>query len=161
MKTIELTQDQFAIVDDEEFENLSKYKWYAEWYKNTKSFRVKRQIRKGVIELMHRKILGITNPKVCVDHIDHETLNNQKSNLRVCNNQQNTFNRKKTSGVSRYKGVSIRRDINKWKATIRFNAKHIHLGFFENEIDAALAYDEAAKKHFGEFALLNFPELKS
>jgi HNH endonuclease/AP2 domain len=92
-----------------------------------------------------------------IDHKDRNRLNNQRDNLRSATRQeqvQNTTKRKNTA--SKYKGVSWWK--NKWKARIVINGKSIHLGYFDNEEDAARAYDRAAKRAFGEFMVLNFPE---
>jgi hypothetical protein len=95
-----------------------------------------------------------------VDHIDHNGLNNRRSNLRLCTAQQNARNhRPQLRGSSKYKGVSWRQDGKVFRALIWHNGKSINLGRFKNEIDAAKAYDKAAKKYFGEFAYLNFPDL--
>ena len=96
-----------------------------------------------------------------VDHIDHNGLNNQKENLRICNRSQNSANRI-PSGKSKYLGVTplIRHYRNKvyyyFASEIRINKKSIYLGHFKNEIEAALAYDKAAKDLHGEYANLNF-----
>ena len=93
-----------------------------------------------------------------VDHINHSGLDNRKDNLRICTHQQNTQNVRKAPGkISCYKGVSWHREAKKWRAYIAYDARYHHLGFFEDEIKAALAYDKAAQEQYGEFAWLNFP----
>jgi GTP cyclohydrolase FolE2 len=92
-----------------------------------------------------------------VDHIDHNSLNNQRYNLRNCTQQQNAFNKKL---LRKYKGVFKCPCSNNFYAKIKFKRKQIYLGVSNNEIDAAHAYDRAAIKYFGEFACLNFPEEK-
>jgi len=93
------------------------------------------------------------------DHINHNTFDNRKANLRPATQTQNNRNRRKFSGQSnsKYKGVYWKKHIKKWVAQIGVNRKVIHLGCFKKEIDAARAYDEGAKKYHGEFASLNFP----
>lgn len=110
---------------------------------------------------MHRVIMEVSD-EYKVDHINHDTLDNRRENLRICKQEQNLRNRiKKGDFSSIYKGVhKCGRRKEKWQATISFSKKHIYLGRYESEIDAACAYDVAAIKHFGEFALLNFPELR-
>lgn len=90
---------------------------------------------------------------LCVDHIDGNGLNNRRSNLRVCNSKQNTSSTRSRKGTSKYKGVS--KFGSKWRAYIAPNRKQISLGYFSNQKDAAIAYNIAAEKYFGEFALLN------
>jgi len=105
---------------------------------------------------MHRFILNAPRHKL-VDHIDGNGLNNRKANLRLCNHSQNAWNRRPNSGChSKYKGVYWNKDKKKWHATISKSYKRIHLGYFDNEIEAARAYDKKAKEFFGEFAYLNF-----
>jgi len=158
MKTINLTQGQKAIVDDEDFEELNKYKWYANWCKNTKSFYAVRNVRNGekqTLESMARVIINAPSDKQ-VDHIDHNSLDNRKMNLRLVTNQQNQFNVKSRIGSSIYKGVSFHKEHHKWQARIKKDGIKHHLGYFKNEKDAAMAYDKAAFKMFGDYAHTNF-----
>ena len=91
-----------------------------------------------------------------IDHVDRNRENNAPDNLRVSTSQENAFNRGKLDGCkSKYKGV-IRTQNNKWCAQISINRRKVHLGVFLDEVDAAKAYDEAAKEHFGDYASLNF-----
>lgn len=91
-----------------------------------------------------------------VDHINHDSLDNRRCNLRLCTPNQNAMNRKRDKkGSSRFKGVCLRKN-GRWLAHIQCNHKIYHLGYFGSEEDAAKAYDDAAKKMFGEFACLNF-----
>jgi hypothetical protein len=94
--------------------------------------------------------------KRVVDHINHNTLDNRKANLRICTNQQNHFNmlKKSLSKTSIYKGVHYVKRVKKFMAYISC-PKATYLGYYAKEIDAAMAYDTAAKKYFGEFAKLN------
>lgn len=108
---------------------------------------------------LHRLLLGVTDRKVEVDHINHDGLDNRRSNLRVVTHGQNSTNRRAVSGASsRYKGVSWRPGIRKWHAQIALNGQKYHLGFFPDEAEAALAHDAAARELHGEFAFCNFPE---
>jgi len=99
---------------------------------------------------------------VKVDHEDHNGLNCQRYNLRVATNAQNNMNQKKRSDglSSKFKGVCWHKRYVKFQADIRLNGKSKFLGMFVSELDAALAYDAAAREHFGEFALCNFPPKK-
>lgn len=158
MKLIQLSKGQVASVDDGDFEELSKYNWYAMWCRNSKKFYAARNTstsKKHTI-LMHRQILELTDSRVQVDHTDGSGLNNQRYNLRIVTNQQNQFNQKRQlNSSSKYKGVTWREDMNKWVARIKINKRTKHLGCFIREIDAAITYNKAAKEFFGEFALLN------
>jgi hypothetical protein len=163
-REIQLTHGKFAIVDDDDFECLSQYRWfYHHWGYAARACSEsgdKYQIA------MHRQIAGAPDGLI-VDHINHNKLDNRKENLRLCNISQNGMNR--VTGVNNttgYKGVSARvyskRTNNiRYRAEIKVNQKTITLGSFDTPQEAALAYDSAAVAYFGEFALVNFPELES
>lgn len=161
MKQIELTQGQIALVDDADFEELSKYKWQANYFKHTNSFYATRHTPaikgKHYVIYMHRQILGLERgDSRQADHINHITLDNRQSNLRICTRQQNEMNRKPNRNTtSQYKGVCWDKARRKWRALIYLNGVSKHLGFFQDEEAAARAYNEAAKKYFREFAFLN------
>lgn len=91
-----------------------------------------------------------------VDHRFHNTLDNRRCNIRTCTTAQNQHNQRKTRGLSQYKGVSWHKTNKKWQALIRLNGQRIYLGYFNNEIDAAKAYDKKARELFREFAFTNF-----
>jgi hypothetical protein len=152
IRFIPLTKGKFAIVDVEDYERLSQYKWHA--VKTGDRFYAYRSKNKRSLS-MHRVIMNAPKGMV-VDHIDGNGLNNRRSNLRVCTVSQNHQNRRWTGGVSRYKGVCFLKKVNKWKAEITFNGRRIHIGCFADEISAAKAYDKKAAELFGEFAYLNF-----
>lgn len=158
MKQIPLTRGKFAIVDDEDFDWLSQWKWYARKSRNTfyAERHISRENDKRITIRMHREVCG-TPPRMETDHRDGDGLNNCRSNLRVATQSQNNANQRKLrSASSKYKGVwrdGVRR---KWEARIRVNYRKIFLGYFEGEEEAAKAYDKAAQKFFGEFARLNF-----
>jgi hypothetical protein len=99
-------------------------------------------------------------PDKVVDHKNHHGWDNRKENLQVVSQQENTWNseRGKNTGSSKYKGVNYDKAHRKYRATLCHNGGKIHLGYFENEIDAAKTYDEAVKKYRGEFAVLNLPQ---
>jgi hypothetical protein len=156
-KEIQLTQGQVALVDDEWFDELNQYMWCATYNEYTKSFYAVRSssilLGKRKTIRMHRFIMNA--PKgMEVDHRDRNTLNNQVSNLRICTRMQNSHNREKDiDNSSGYKGVRLHRD--KWQARIGINNTEICLGNFSTKEEAALAYNDAAIKYFGEFANLN------
>lgn len=162
-KSISLTQGKFALVDDEDFEWLNQWKWYAVWTKQTRSFYAYRKDnssgdwynRRNLA--MHSQILN-TPKGMKGDHKNHDTLDNRRENLRNCTNTQNLMNKSKhKNSTSLFKGVSWNSRARKWIAQIQPNGKKIMLGKFLVEEEAAHVYDEAAKEHFGEFAVLNFP----
>lgn len=156
MKIIWLSKGQFTLVDDEDYERLSRFKWYARKSKNT-FYATRRLGKHGDHIQMHRDIVGINEyPKLFADHEDHNGLNNQRDNLRVATRSQNNAN-KKAIGVSIYLGVFYNKQcVNKpWYSRIRKNKKTRHLGYFANEMEAAIAYNNAAIKIHGEFANLN------
>lgn len=159
-KLIPLTQGKFAIVDAEDYDQFSQDKWFAKrrrgWVYAARTTSRSTPQRRTV--WMHREIINASKGMMC-DHKDHNGLNNSKSNLRLCTNSQNQQNQKpRTTGTSKYKGVNWHKN-NKWQARIGFNGRRIYLGLFDNQIDAAVAYDRKAVELFGEFACLNFPQL--
>lgn len=151
MKNIILSNtDLVAIVDDEDYLELSKYKWNAHFPK--KSSTSYARCSKGY---MHRMILNA--PKgLQVDHVDHNGLNNQKNNIRICSSKENNVNIKsQKNSTSKYLGVSFEKSRNKWKACIRFNGKQKTIGRYNTEDEAGLAYNKEAVIHHGDFANLN------
>ncbi len=155
-KLIGLTQDKFAIVDAEDYEWLSKYKWHVE--KDDCTYYAARSVSKRNIS-MHREILSAPDGLV-VDHRNHNGLDNRKENLRLCTVAENNRNRRpyrRGNMWSKYKGVSFDKNRSLFTARIQYNGKNIFIGRFKNEVDAAKAYDKKAKQLFGKFAYLNFP----
>jgi hypothetical protein len=154
MKTIPLTRGHSAIVDDEDFAELSKLKWFTT--RNGGNQLYARRTRPTMS--MHRIILK-AQPGQQVDHINGNSLDNRRCNLRFANTSQNAANQQKRNGSSQFKGVAIEsrtyRLKKRWRARIKLNGKRYQLGYFHTEEEAALAYNQAAKKHFGEFARLN------
>lgn len=157
-KFIPLTQGKFAIVDSEDYEKLNKWKWhysshgYARRFQHISWDNINK-IQKGTQLFMHRLILNAPKGKD-VDHINGDRLNNQKSNLRICNRSETCQNR----GIRRDNKVGIKgvkKSGNKWEAYIKVNQKTKSLGVFIDKLDASKTYNEGAKKYFGEFARLN------
>lgn len=159
MKEIPLSRGMFALVDDEDYEYLSKSKWHAQ--KGNTTFYAERLLRtadrpNGKSEKMHRVIMKATSD-VDVDHIDHNGLNNQKPNLRLCSQSQNSQNmRAKPNTASGYKGVIWEKALRKWRTRIQLDGKLRTVGYFDDVVEAAIAYDIAAIETFGEFAYTNF-----
>ena len=157
MKRIELTQGQYAIVDDADYDWLSQWKWYAVNFRGH-FYAARRRKGKDRLLYMAREILGLRlGDKRQVDHRDHNTLDNRQSNIRICSHKQNLMNRKSASNTSsQFKGVCRLKTTERWQAQITINRKTRYLGCFVQEKEAALAYDQAAVCEFGEFACLNF-----
>src|SRR5690625_2615678 len=138
-------------------DNEEKYKWYVKkdgyMYRNASTEELKRDMPRSIA--MHRQLMGFPKGKT-IDHINHDKLDNRLSNLRVASyadNQANSRKLKRTS--SKYKGVRYHRRDNVWHAYITIKSKQKHLGTFKSEKDRSEAYNNAAKRFFGEFALLN------
>lgn len=143
-----------VIVDACDVERLSCVKWSLTT--NGSGLKYVRSSSSIGRTQMHRFILGVTDASLLVDHINRNTLDNRRENLRVCNKNESNRNRKGGGKVSRFKGVN-KNSINRWCACMKIDGKNVWLGTFKNEEDAARAYDRAALAAYGEFAYLNFP----
>lgn len=153
MRTIALTRGKVAVVDDGDFERISKFKWHA--YKDQHHTWHARSSQRGKTILMHRFIMGFSPGDPDVDHRDGDGLNNRRSNLRKAHKAGNASNiAVRADSVSGIKG--IRRAGKKWSAQIKSCGKFRWLGTFDTKEDAAKAYDRAAIEHHGEFARGNY-----
>lgn len=152
--------DKQILVDDEDYDYLMQWKWYLRKGKRTfYAVRGKRENGKYISHLIHRFILKITDPKIIIDHKDHDGLNNQRANLRLVSCADNNKNQlSHANTTSQYLGVCIRKrkTLIKWEANISCNKKFYYIGVYDDEKDAARAYDVRAKELFGNFANLNF-----
>lgn len=160
-RLIELTQGKFAVVDECDYESISKFSWsvmknrtwYGYVYYAIRS--TPRPNRKTI--LMHHEIAkraGLPDARE-YDHADRDGLNNTRQNIRLCSRGLNNANRGKRPGTtSKYKGVHWNASRSRWIASIQVNGKMFFLGRFDDEKDAANAYAAAALKYFGEFARL-------
>ena len=161
-RQIRMSGPKYAKVDPADYKRLKGYEWIAR--KGTKSFYARRHVARGkgkkeTLVYMHQEIIKVPEGMV-IDHINQDGMDNRSANLRPATHSQNLCNSRRRLGTksSKYKGVSWKKQSRKWTARIGIAKKEIHLGSFDNEVDAAKAYDEAAKKYHGEFACLNFPK---
>jgi len=176
-RKIPLTQNKFAMVDPADYAYLSQYNWQA--HKGDRTFYAKRCSRrsagaKRITIFMHKEVmrralagyrkeprapgLGPRPPKLVVDHVNHNGLDNRRANLRLATVAQNAVNRRKRRGRCKYRGVRRGKGKETWRASIGVNGKRHYLGTFESVTAAAEAYDTAAKRLHGPFASLNFPK---
>jgi hypothetical protein len=147
MDTIVTKKGTEILIDKNNKDELSKLSWYV----NKIGYAVNDTKPR---KYMHRLIMGY--PKENVDHINGNKLDNRKGNLRLCNQSENTANApKRTTNKSGYKGVCWNKKYGKWEVYLTKNYKHIFLGYFDDKIDAARAYNLGAETHFGKFAKLN------
>lgn len=156
MKAIELTQGKVVKVDDSDYLEMSKFKWYAlrptgnrNWYAARGVY--DRITKRRTTVYMHKVLLGTND---YVDHINRDSLDNRRVNLRSATASQSRAN-STPKGISKYMGVSWSKASNKWQSHISWGGKKKYLGLFDSEIEAARMYDTWAKTQWGEFANLN------
>lgn len=159
MKKIDISTKRhpntFALIDNEDYNRMNRWKWYA--VKRVNGLYAERVITiKNMKQLrirMSREIMRYVGGKE-VDHINHNSLDNQKHNLRLCTHSENNMNKtKQKNNTSGYKGVSL--EGKKWRVRISKEGEEHYLGRFINKEDAAIAYNNAALKYHGEYAHLN------
>lgn len=151
-KRIPLTKGQFAIVDDDDWLELASHNWFC-----VNGYAGRNYPRNTRI-LMHRVIANAPDG-MQVDHINHNTLDNRKSNLRLCTLAENNRNhRMARNNRSGYIGVAWAQSHKKWKAYIHYMGKIVNIGFYDDILEAARAHDRKAIELHGEFASLNFPD---
>lgn len=161
-----VNQEKPALVDDDDFEYLSQFRWYARTQDGVVYAIMTKPPTVGGKRptlYMHRMVTDAPDDKF-VDHINHDVFDNRKENLRLVNNQQNCFNRRSTNPLG-YKGVFQRKEKRyskpRYRSYINVDGKRINLGTYGTPEEAALAYNEKAKEIHGEFAYLNqIPEKK-
>jgi HNH endonuclease/AP2 domain len=158
MKAIPLTQGQFAFVDDADHASVSTLTWYAAKWRC--GYYAQTKLGSTVIQM--QRFLASPKSTQMVDHWNHDTLDNRRTNLRICSPRQNSANqsrRAQGNKTSKYKGVCWHSRLKKWQAYIGSSPK-THIAYYLLEEDAAMAYDRAALLLFGRFALLNNPVKK-
>lgn len=129
----------------EDYDKIKNHSWYL-----SNNGYIQTRINDKIVGI-HRLIMGVNDDK-CVDHIDHDTLNNKRENLRICSIQENTFNQlNRDDSISGRIGVVPTKNGEKWVAQIGYNGNNIRLGTFENKEDAIKARRQAEEKYFGEF----------
>jgi len=155
-RIIPLTQNKHALIDAEDWNKIKDKIWCAahigqNWYAITNELTSHGYRHVGMHRVITDAPIGMD-----VDHINFDGLDNRKANLRICTRGQNKCNaRIPARGVSRYRGVCWDKRMRKWAASIQFNSKKYSLGYYFLEADAALAYNQAASKYFGDCAYLN------
>ena len=153
MKRIQLTRELETIVDDQDFDVLVQYAWYAHLMRP--SFYAARGVG-GTILLMHRFLLN-AKPGEVVDHLNRNSLDNRRTNIRIATRSINCHNRvKEFVNKTGFRGVSKACEPNKWVAWIRKDRKSHYLGYFASPELAAHAYDVAALSIYGEHAVTNY-----
>lgn len=138
-----------CFIDQEDWNLISSYKWYLDkggYVVTSGQYNIK----------LHRLIMNAKRDDI-VDHINQDKLDNRKCNLRLATKSQSEMNKSKRRGkhTSNFKGVSFHKPRNKWRAHITINGQYRHLGLFDNEVEAAKAYDQEAIRLFGSFACTN------
>jgi len=161
MKKIPVGHGKFALVDDEDFKELSLLAWHIDSYSHCKSEYASSTGPKKSHLKMHRIIMKAEKGKI-VDHINGNGLDNRKENLRIATYAQNSYNSgRQKNNSSGFKGVSWEnvRGSKNWRAQLTVNGKKVRIGRFKTPKEAALAHDKKAKELHGAFAYLNFPHL--
>lgn len=162
VKKIQLTKDQVTLVSDKDYKYLNRDNWRACYAKGIDGFYAQRNNYEGSFNgkplrrtiMMHRlimeRVIGCElEPRDVIDHINHDTLDNRRSNLRIVSHRQNLQNMKRET-TSKYPGVYWHKLRKKWRAQINFNGKRKHLGLFNDEREAAKAYEQACRELVGE-----------
>ena len=160
-KRIPLTHGKFALVDDEDFAMLNQWVWHVRGQKNVLYAARSGRVSEGEKYFQMHEMLIERKAGMVIDHINGDGLDNRKSNLRLCTNQENTRNRgaNKNNKIG-YKGVSFLNKFQKYLAQISVRRRNYYLGLHEDPAEAARAYDAKARELFGDFAYLNFPKEK-
>lgn len=160
-RRIKLTRGKYAIVDVDDFERVNQYRWHCTnfGYARRTASKMSEKGRKRVAICMHNVVCPVPEG-MTVDHIDRNRVDNRKANLRAVTRRQNTWNRKfvKKGSKTRYTGIHWNKKVKKWNVRLRIEGRRQSFGYYADEVEAAKAYDRAAKKCRREYAVLNFPE---
>jgi len=148
---IPLTREQKAVVDADSYHLVRDRLWYAQWSSKTRSYYAWNGGGGGDRLAMHRAVFG--GESWSVDHENHDTLDNRRSNLRAATRLENGKNRRRLSSGT--KGVYWCKQHERWRARIAVDGRRFHLGLFGSESEASAAYDAAATRYHGEFAHIN------
>lgn len=160
-REVPLTQGLVALVDDEDFDALAGFRWQASRRHSGRYYAQRastvEEVAAGASSCvtMHRQIMA-AKPGQMVDHINRDTLDNRRVNMRFATNAQNCANAVRGANKLGYRGVYASR--NKFRASISVNLRVFHTTTYPDPVSAAMAYDALAKQHHGEFAILNFPD---
>lgn len=158
MKLLPLTQNRFAIIDDEDFDRVSQYKWQFDNYGYaTRVKHISGSKKNRILQhfSLHRTIMNCPKGKQ-VEHINGNSLDNRKENLRFSTQHQNSMNKGiSKNNTSGFKGVCWNKRKNRWMVRLGFNYKELFLGYFDDLEEAVKIYNQNAIKYFGEFARLN------
>jgi hypothetical protein len=155
-KSIPLSQGKSALVDDEDYDRLNAYEWFLSGTGYAVGFVPSGD--KFRLEYMHRFIMQAVQGQL-VDHVNGDSLDNRQTNLRFATPRQNVQNKRLSSlSLTGLKGVGWHKERRKYHARIQLQGIRFHLGFFDDPKTAALAYDEAARLLFGEFAACNYAD---
>ena len=163
-RRIYLGEGQWTILDQQDYYRLNNFRWFLKG--NGKKFYALRSFKYDSVRTksvsMHKEIMS-PPPGLLVDHINGLSLDNRRENLRIATHAQNSCNSRidKTKTTSRFRGVYLQKRSSRWIARIYSQGQRISLGIFDSEIEAARAYDQAARMYHKEFAQLNFPEENS
>lgn len=153
MKKIKLTKGQYALVDDDDYGELNKYKWYC----TSEGYAMRRDNKKNKFKVlsMHRVLMKARKGQQ-IDHINNNTVDNQRQNLRKATRTQNQGNQKMhKNNTSGYKGVCWHKTLKYWVAQLHTKKGKHYSVFCKTKEEAAKKYNEMATKYFGEYALLN------
>lgn len=148
-----------VLVDDNDYDLVIQFKWFIYRCtfkgKKARTFYAIARI-KNVMTRMHRLIMDAHNPKILIDHKDHNGLNNQRDNLRLANAKQNQFNmRPHVNNKTGFKGVSYHKGDKMYMVFMKVNDKNTYFGSYKTPVDAAKRYNELARQYHGEFAYQN------
>jgi hypothetical protein len=156
---IPLTQNRVALVDDEDFDRVAQFKWWASENRRAHQWYAARGFYAGGKRhtvLMHRFILDAPRG-VLVDHKDRDGLNNTRGNLRLCDHSLNAANAVRRLSASGYRNVYAMGNTGRWMVRLTIRLKQQTFGIFDDLTEAAHFADQVAIQHFGDFAILNFP----